>query len=492
MRNSRVLTAVSVALVLILVTVIPVLAGSTTKQLSTNFTLVNLGDGPAQGTIEYFLTDGSVWGPGPGSEDFEILEPGGQAIFRQYFPPGSAGNPGLDNAKGSAVVSADQPLGAVVQIQARGQNPTSNGAYSGFREGDSSFFIPIVARNKATASGLGNSQIIVQNVGSIPADIEIDMVNSDGSPRYTASTSSPVQPGASFYYDLADESATNIPNDWIGSAAARTTTSGASIAVVSNFFTGHAMQTFNGFSSSAPGTQFFVPLFTSRLPNSLSTPVTVQNLSGSTIGIGQVELSCTSSDGAFAPITRTNDQPILHTASYAWNPVVDLTIPTGFLGSCVINSSADVVAFVQLRFIAQGEAAAHEALPGGGTESTAFIPLVAKRLPNGFSTAVTIQNLSPITVTMDLTYNPSPEYTGSSTPVEIPNLEVGPYASLIQNHRITSGSQAVPQLPDGWQGSLVVESDAAVGSFVQLTFLRAINPALPGGDNFMAHNAFAQ
>jgi len=50
----------------------------------------------------------------------------------------------------------------------------------------------------------------------------------------------------------------------------------------------------------------------------------------------------------------------------------------------------------------------------------------------------------------------------------------------------------VPELPEGWYGTLVVESDQPVHAFVQLTFLRDINPGLPGGDNFMAHIAFTQ
>jgi hypothetical protein len=488
MRKSRIFSAVAIALMLVLVTVIPGLAGSTTKELSTNFTLVNLGDGLAQGTVDYFLTDGSPWGGG--SEDFEITDPGGQAIFRQYYPAGEQGNPNLTDANGSAVVSADQPLGAVVQILARGQNPTSSGAYSGFREGGTSFYVPLAARNLNTASGLSNSQIIVQNVGSVPADIEIRMVNPDGSDRYTASTND-LQAGASFYYDLADESASNVPDGWYGSAVASTTTDGASIAVVSNYFSGDAMQTFNAFDATSGDTEYFVPLFTSRLANSMSTPISVQNISGGPIAIDGVQVVCTPDPAlsGYDTFTMTNSSQILNMASYYFNPVVDTSIPEGFYGSCVVDTSADVVSFVQMRYIVQGEAASYEAIRGG-PESTAFIPLVAKRLGNGFATAVTIQNLSGSEVTMDLTYNPSPEYTGSSTPVQITDVTVGPYGGLIQNHRITAGPGSVPQLPDGWYGTLVVESDAGVGAFVQLTAMRSINPALPFGDNFMAHNAF--
>jgi hypothetical protein len=493
MRRTRTLSAIALATMLVLVTILPVMAGSTTKSLSTNFTLVNLGSGAANGTIEYYETDGSAWGDG--SEDFTITNPGGQAIFRQYFPNGSPGNPNLTDGRGSVVIESSEPLGAVVQIQARAQDPTSNGAYSGFSAGAASFYVPLAARNLATASGLSNSQIIVQNTGTIPADLEIEMVNPDGSTRYTK-TMTGLQPAASYYYDLADESASNVPDLWYGSAVARTTTSGASIAVVSNYFSDHAMQTFNGFTSSAGAGQYFVPLFTSRLANSMSTPVSIQNVSGGTIAVGDVDMSCVPDPAlsGYTPFTLSNTTAILDRASYYFNPVTDTSIPTGFYGSCVIDSTADVVAFVQMRYIDTGEAAAYEAIPGG-TDTEAFIPLAAKRLVNGFATAITIQNLSTTTVFMDLTYNPSPEYVasgGSATPVQINDVEVGPRGSLIQNLRVESGPGSVSALPNGWYGTLTVDSSEAIGSFVQLTFARFINPSLPGGDNFMAHNGFTQ
>jgi hypothetical protein len=184
-----------------------------------------------------------------------------------------------------------------------------------------------------------------------------------------------------------------------------------------------------------------------------------------------------------------NPDPITDSASYFFNPVTDMSIPALFYGSCVIDSTADIVAFVQMRILATGQAAAYEAIPAVGTEQTAFIPLVAKRLGNGFATVATIQNKSASVATVDLTYTPSSEYGGSSTPVEINDVEIQPYASLLHNHRTEDGVSA---LPNGWYGSLTVESDEPIDSFVQLTFAAFINPSIPSGDTFMAHNGFVQ
>lgn len=480
----RIFVGLGLSLILIVMIIASGLAQSTTKSLSTNFTVVNLGNGPAEGIVQYIKTDGTPWG----SENFTISTTGGQAIFRQYASPGQPGNPNLTDGAGSVIISANQPLGAVVQILARGQNPTSSGAYSGFTGGSNSYYVPLVARNLSTASGLGNSQIIVQNVSGNVINVEIKLISPDGSLKYTKSGIS-IQPGASYYYDLALESSNNVPDGWYGSAVVRTTTSGGAIAVISNFFTGDAMQTFNAFSSTSPTTKWFIPLFTSRLANSLSTPVAVQNLSGTTIPSGGVKLACIPDPAlsGYEPFTKTNTTEIKNTAAYYFNPVVDTTIPAGFYGSCVVEASANVVVFVQMRFIATGEAAAYEAFPVGSTDKKVFIPLVAQRLPNGFATAVTIQNLSNEQATFNLIYQRSPDCTVGPTSYSLSNQVVGPYASLIQNHRT-----GVSGLVDGWFGTLTVESDKPIAAFVQLTFLRSINPNLPSGDNYMAHNAFTQ
>ena len=175
-RRSRILTALLLVTALAILAVGPVMAASTNKVLSTNFTLVNLGDGAAEGTIQYIRSDGSTW---KAADSFTISDPGGQAIYRQYF------DDDLDDGAGSVIVSADQPIGAVVQILARGQNPTTSGAYSGVSTSANSFVVPLVGRNGASASGLANSQIVIQNAGSDAVDVDIELINADGSSRFT-------------------------------------------------------------------------------------------------------------------------------------------------------------------------------------------------------------------------------------------------------------------------------------------------------------------
>ncbi len=484
-RRTTILTVLLIA-VLAVATVGPSMAQATTKRLSTNFTLINLGDGPAVGGVQYLKPDGTAWG----AEDFHIPQPGGQAIFRQYYNPGQQGNPGLADGAGSAVVNADQPLGAVVQIQAYQQNPTSMGAYSGLSEGSSSFFVPLVQRKNQTASGIANSQIIVQNIESGTIDLSIRLIGSSGNLIYTKTVQN-LAPGSSFYYDLALESASNVPDGWYGSA--EVSTGGGNVVVVSNMFAGNVLQTYNAFPSWMPTSTWFVPLFASRLDNGTSTAVAVQNVSGGTIPAGSITAVC-QPDPALggSSITITNPAAVGNRASYFINPVTDMGIPAKFYGSCVVSAPENVVAFVQMRMMGSGEEAAYEALPLGETGHTAMVPLVAKRLANGLATAVTIQNMAQGAATLTLTYTPSPEYVnagGSSIPIVLNNVSLGGNQSLIQNHRFAG---YVPQLPVGWYGTLAIESTQPVGAFVQLTMMRDINSSLPSGDNFMAHTAFSE
>lgn len=467
---------------LAMLVLLPAIAGSTAKSLSTNFTLINLGSGPANGVVQYFKPDGAQW---RATESFSITTPGGQAIFRQYF------DPQLPDGQGSVIVSADQPVGAVVQILARNQTPTS-GAYSGFPEGSANFYVPLVIRKLMGASGLANSQIVVQNTSSGAIGFNIRLVRYDGSATYTKTVSS-LAPGASYYYDLADESASNVPDGWYGSAVVEATTPGGQLAVVSNLFTGpHAMQTFKGFSSSAQ--EWLVPLFTSRLANGLSTPLSIQNVSGSTIPAGGIVITCTKNALSGGPntINISNTQSIGHAASFFVNPVVDTSLPGNWYGSCRISASAGVVAFVQMRIIGTDRAAAYEAIPGGSTDKKVLIPLAAKRLANGFATVTNIQNLSvSASAHVTFTYIPSPEYVaggGSSTNIVISNVEIPAGGSIQHNLRLGgTAPPAVSALLDGWYGTCIVESsDQPIQGFVELTFLTG------AGDTYQAHGVFTQ
>ncbi len=147
-----------------------------------------------------------------------------------------------------------------------------------------------------------------------------------------------------------------------------------------------------------------------------------------------------------------------------------------------------------MRFIGTANAAAYEALDANSTNSTVVVPLVLKRLPNGFATAVTISNLGSAPANVVLTYKRS-----SDTPATVANCDATFEAtipvggSIVQNHRVANGvTNSVPQIDDGCTASLTVTPKAGttaqpIGAFVQIT---VITPGAPG-DTYMAHDAFS-
>lgn len=456
------------------------------QPLVTNFTLLNIGSSQANGLALYYKDNG-IWG----SETFTIPV-GGQAIFRQQ---GSGlGNPGLLSGRGSAVVISDRPLAGVVQIRAVGgeeaSQPGSAGAYQARGVGARRFYVPLLAKGISTASGVANAQIVVQNASPLATRAVITLYNLDATVQ-RVTTTEVITPGASVYYDLWSDA--NLPGSWYGSAEV----SGVNgdVVVISNFFTGVALQTFNAFPAEAAQTQWYIPLFAYRLANGLSTPVAAQNVSNQVIPTGTLRLECKTAAGSpGSDFTAVNGRAIGPRASVFFNPVNNeglggSGVVDGFYGPCVLRAPREVVVFVQMRFvvgpIAQQEAAAYEAFPLGTTQKRAVVPLVAKRLPNGFATAVSVQNLDLVSsATFTVTYLPS----DGSSPIVL-TYTVPPGGSLIHNHRLAGGVNSVPVLPDGWLGGMLIDSDRPLAAFAQLTFLRSLNPNLRTGDNFMAHTA---
>jgi len=461
-----------------------VMAGSTTKSLSTVYTLVNLGDSQATVVAEYVKAglDGGTWVADSANTSFTISPDGGQAIVRQYF------DTTLSPGSGSVVISSSQPLGGFVQILARGQVPTS-GAYNGVTTGSTINYLPTVQRQNATGSGLVNSQIIIQNVDSAAVNVTVTLNRTTGT-VFTKNLTG-LQPGASYYYDLADEA--GLPTGWVGSA---TVTGTGLLAVVTNMFVGtNGLMTYNAFPDEAKTTKWFIPFLSSRLTNGQSGVASIQNVSGSQIPANDIVLSCIPD--ANSPVQQTvqvkNTSPVSDHMLYSFNPFADTAnFPANWYGSCSVTSSYDIVAFGQIRYTnGTPFSAAYEGIPANSTGTTLYVPLIMKRLANGQATVVTIQNLNEsAAATATLVYTPSKEYVaagGSSSVITIPNITIPQGGSINRNFRLTSGDISQPQLPLGWYGTLKVSSDQPVQAMIQISNLNS-----GGGDILMANLGFVK
>lgn len=101
-----------------------------------------------------------------------------------------------------------------------------------------------------------------------------------------------------------------------------------------------------------------------------------------------------------------NDTEIANRGAYYFNTLVDNRFPTDWYGACKVSSTGGkkIVATVQQRLVASANQAMFEAIPGSSTAKIVYIPLVAKRLSNGFATPVVIQNLGSSDTLVELKF----------------------------------------------------------------------------------------
>ena len=447
-----------------------VLADATTKTFATNYTLINLGSSTATVTAQYLTPAGTEWGDSI-FKNFTIPA-GGNQIVRQYD------DTGLTPGRGSVILSSDQPLGALVQEITRSGVPSS-GAYTGVSVPSSTWYIPQLARRANSASGLANSQIVVQNVSISAVDFTVDYYNFGTSNLAFSRDYTGLAAGASLLIDLDIE--TGLPTAWWGSAVVSST---ANLGVISHLFFGaDSLMAFNGFPAESITSSWKIPLLYSRLGNTLNTSLAIQNLSGVEIPVNDLTLSCIKDAGAPGPDTLTlhNTVAVANYGSYTFNTLTDTTrFPTGWYGSCDVSSATDkdTVVLIMYRYINNAGQAAYNAVPGNLTSTKVSIPLVAKRLANGYANAVTIQNMANTPATITITYIP----TAGGANIVRTGITIPAGGSYIRNFRLTETE--APEMADGWVGSMVVESTNPVAAYVANTYLT------PSGDQFMAYLGF--
>lgn len=449
-----------------------VLAAATTKALATNYTLVNLGETEATVAAQYITPTGTEWGDSI-FKNF-VIPAGGNQIVRQYF------DTGLPSGMGSVVISSNRALGAMVQEVTRSGVPTM-GAYAGITTPSATWYIPLASRQGTSVTGKANSQIVVQNVdASATVDFKIEYFSrSTGNLDLTRSFTG-LAGGASRLIDLDLETGLTAP--WWGSVVVSTTS--GSLGVVSNLFFGaDSLNAFNAFAAEEITSSWRIPLLYIRLTNTLTSSITIQNLSGETLPVGDIELACIKNSASpGTDFTLHSTSTVADKLSYSFNTYTDvINFPTpNWQGSCEVKSLSGkgIAVLVQDRYIKNAEQSMYGAVPGYLTSQKVSVPLVAKRLANGFANTVTIQNLGTTTATLTITYRP----TGGGTPIVRTGISVDPGANYIRNFRLTETEG--PDMPDGWEGSMVIESNTPIAAFVQNTYLTA------NGDRLMAYLGF--
>jgi len=250
-------------LLLLLLALLPAVAAPTAIIIdpgtgNTTSIFQNKGRGTAQVVVEYIDEGGNV-----AATKVRTVNRYGAGVMK----PGSSGLP--DDWRGSAILSSNQPLAAVVEISWSGQRKVG-GAYSGLSSPGTEVYLPDVA-----TSSRADTQITVQNAGAADAQVSLYYYTASSGRLKASEGPHTIAVGAERTYDVSDAVGTR----WRGSVRI---TSTVDIAAVATRHWTRKSAAYQGVSSG--GDHLYFPLIYRWKEDGTwrrYTQVQVQNLSDS-------------------------------------------------------------------------------------------------------------------------------------------------------------------------------------------------------------------
>lgn len=363
---------------------------------------------------------------------------------KTYFPLPGAVPPGFN---GAAVISADQPVVAVVNVIG-GPNVASSsgtfgrGAYAAALQGSTTLLLPLLLKNHGSFQN--TTWFRVQNIGTAPADIFVNYSDS------TSNSALNVQPGDSVVFDQSAETHSSTIF-----AATVTSTQPLAAAVVqeANPGIGHLVYAYSGFSGGS--TNPVMPLINKNINNGYVTGVQIQNGGTTSTQVTVTYFPANSSppqNPSVGSCTETQTIPPGGSANFTLGvfngtpgPGVSTTCPSSgflvFIGSAqVTGNSANqpLVVIVNQRQTGTGNGAgAYNGFdPATGKQKVVF-PLILDRAGSLQNyTGFNVQNVGTMTTTVTCAFS------GNSL---IVSQMLGPGAALNAVHQF--------QLANGYVGA---------------------------------------
>jgi hypothetical protein len=425
MKKSTLLK-LAVAIILIVTAISPaVVFGDGSDPWVAGIQVANLDTQPATVTIEFYNTAGTLVYT---YADPTPIPAGGA---RTYYVPAILPDTAATSFRGSAVVSSERNIAAIVNENAgSGANYDQppgilRGSYTGIRAAEtaSTLYIPVAVK----AYYSFNSQLVVQNAGAT-ANINFEFFNQAGASIATYVASS-VAANASAILDLDTLTPTtgSIPSGFNGSVKV---TSSSNLAAMVNNNDGKVLQTYNAFTPGNGGTTLYVPGVYNAYYGYVSS-VQVQN-----VGTVATNITVTYSDG----IVKTANGVAPGSSALFYQPTEGHA--SGWSGSATITSSAANVVAVVNQLMPGVKASSYNAASGGATQIVA--PALFKAF-YGYDTALTVMNVGTVATNISVSY--SDGLSASAT-----NVQPGKSAQFFQ---FLEGHAS------GWSGAATITSSAA-------------------------------
>jgi hypothetical protein len=386
--------------------------------------VANLDTQPATVTIEFYNTSGALV--------YTYVDPTTIAAggARTYYVPSILPDSAATSFRGSAVVSSERNIAAIVNENAGSgagyDMPPGilRGSYTGIRAAETAttLYMPV-----ATKAFYGfNSQLVVQNAGAT-ANITFEFFNTGGVSIATYVASN-VAANASAIVELDTLTPTtgSIPSGFGGSVKV---TSSSNLAGMVNNMTSGVLQTYNALSASDGGTTLYAPAVFNNYYGYVSS-VQVQN-----VGSVPTDITVTYSDGIVKTATAVGPNQ----AALFYQPTEGHA--SGWAGSATVTSSAANVVAVAAQ-LSSVKASNYNAASGGTTQVVA--PALFKSF-YGYDTALTVMNVGSVATNISVSY--SDGLSASAT-----NVQPGASAQFFQ---FLEGHAS------GWSGAATVTSSAA-------------------------------
>jgi hypothetical protein len=328
---------------------------------------------------------------------------------------------------GSASLSASVPITVVVNQDRDGFN---RAAYAGFGSGAATLAAPLVFR----AYNGWSTGIQVQNLGASPATVTVTYTGTGVQGSAGDAAVIPPLASASFYQPASRA----LADGFVGSAMVRSL-GGQPIAAVVNEVRA------DGSAMSYPGI--------AGGTDSLQAPLLFKHYNGWDTGIQLLNLSPTSAlamvsySGAVADSTQAIDMAMLPPGRpiTLYQPA-QLLLPDGFVGSASIDSAGAGKLVGLVNEVRAGTTAAMSYVVGLAPATSLAAPLVMKGY-GGWDTGVQVQNGGDAATLLQVSFYD----------------ELGVVVLRIQETVRAGATQtyyppAIPALPEGFRGSVVVQS----------------------------------
>ncbi len=368
-----------------------------------------------------------------------------------------------DGFIGSAVISADQPILAIVNEQNNlaGASGIAAGSYRGFTadQTDTRLLFPLVKYDYGSTHR--TTTFFVQNASDTAADVYATF-------RIGANIYTKVYPSVGpSKLQVINPSDAGVPLGSLGSLEITSTVRLAGIynehqhsATIAN-----TLLSTKGFAPSEADTILYVPLYKQNY-NTAYSGIQVQNAGTVAATIyATYTVSYGGSGTYFYSLLAGPGQSATFFNVPGW--------PAGTYGSVTLSSSQPLVAIVNETKYSTGQSGVYAAFAGSGVTNCAVAPLWKTRwsgTTSGQQSAIVVQNVGPVAATVNITFTMTAGNVGTFTPS---GRTVNPGASTTYGPGSFSGG---PPADQPATGSVVICATQPIAVLVQETTLPGWTP----------------